>query len=76
MVVAILLSGFFVPVRNMPEGIRLIAWFNPLSHYMTVLREIVVKGSGLIQLGREFAVLLGSGALIFGISVISFRKRV
>lgn len=76
MVVAILLSGFFVPVRNMPAGIRLIAFFNPLSHYMTVLREIVVKGSSMMQLSRELLILSVSGAVIFGISIASFRKRV
>ncbi|MDD2423082.1 MAG: ABC transporter permease [Candidatus Cloacimonetes bacterium] len=76
MVVIILLSGFFVPVQNMPRGIRWISFFNPLSHYMTVLREIVIKGSGLAQLMREFWILSGSGVVIFGLSVISFRKRV
>ncbi|MCB5272414.1 MAG: ABC transporter permease, partial [Candidatus Cloacimonetes bacterium] len=76
MVIIILLSGFFVPVQNMPRGIRWISFFNPLSHYMTVLREIVIKGSGLAQLMREFWILGGSGVVIFGLSVISFRKRV
>jgi len=76
MVVSILLSGFFVPIRNMPAGIRLIAFFNPLSHYMTVLREIVVKGSSLMQLSRELIILSVSGLVIFGISIASFRKRV
>lgn len=76
MVVAILLSGLFVPVRNMPAGIRLIAFFNPLSHYMTVLRELVVKGSSFAQLFKEFSILMGSGVFVFGISIISFRKRV
>lgn len=76
MVVIILLSGFFVPVRNMPKVIRWISYFNPLSHYMTVLREIVIKGSGIMQLMKEFWILAGSGLLIFGLSVASFRKRV
>ncbi len=76
MVVIILLSGFFVPVGNMPRAIQWISYFNPLSHYMTVLREIVIKGSGFLQLLREFWILAGSGLLIFGFSVASFRKRV
>ncbi len=76
MVIIILLSGFFVPIQNMPLAIRWISFFNPLSHYMTVLREIVIKGSGITQLMRELRILGGSGVLIFGLSVISFRKRV
>lgn len=76
MVVVILLSGFFVPIHNMPKGIRVISWFNPLSHYMTILREIIVKGSSFAQLTREFSILLGTGIGVFGISILSFRKRV
>lgn len=76
MIVFIFLSGFFVPVRNMPRGIQVISWFNPLSHYMTVLREIIIKGSTLAQLSRELIILLSSGFIVFGISVLSFRKRV
>ncbi|MCB5262104.1 MAG: ABC transporter permease [Candidatus Cloacimonetes bacterium] len=76
MVIFILLSGFFVPVRNMPPAIQWISYFNPLSHYMTVLREIVIKGSNLAQLAKEFWILLSSGLIIFSISVISFRKRI
>ncbi len=76
MVVIILLSGFFVPVQNMPKAIRFISFFNPLSHYMTVLREIVIKGSSIFQLSRELWILSGSGILVFGISVLSFKKRI
>ena len=76
MVIIILLSGFFVPVRNMPASIQWISFFNPLSHYMTVLREIVIKGSNFGQLAREFWILLSSGFIIFGFSVISFKKRI
>ncbi|MDD4310279.1 MAG: ABC transporter permease, partial [Candidatus Cloacimonetes bacterium] len=76
MVIIILLSGFFVPVRNMPPAIQWISFFNPLSHYMTVLREIVIKGSNFSQLAREFWILLSSGFIIFGFSVISFKKRI
>jgi len=76
MVVMILLSGFFVPIRNMPQSIQWISFINPLSHYMTVLREIVVKGSSLAQLSRELWILSASGLLVFGFSVLSFRKRV
>lgn len=76
LVVMILLSGFFVPIRNMPQSIQWISFINPLSHYMTVLREIVVKGSSLAQLSRELWILSASGLLVFGFSVLSFRKRV
>jgi ABC-2 type transport system permease protein len=76
MVLIILLSGFFIPVQNMPPAIRAISFFNPMSHYLTALREIIVKGTQFHNLLKEFFVLLASGVFSFGISVLKFRKFV
>ena len=58
------------------RSIRGISFFNPLTHYMTVIREIVVKGSNLAQLRKELIILLSGGFIVFGFSLLSFRKRV
>jgi ABC-2 type transport system permease protein len=76
MVVVILLSGFFVPVQNMPAAVRAFSFLNPMRHYMTVVREIVIKGTPAVYLAREFFILLGMGLLCFGASVLTFHKRV
>ncbi len=76
MVVVIMLSGFFIPIHNMPASIKAITWLNPMRHYMTVVREIVIKGTPFSSLMREFAILLSMGVVCFSGSLISFRKRV
>jgi ABC-2 type transport system permease protein len=74
MVIIILLSGFFVPVQNMPKAIRVLSFFNPMSHYLTALREIMIKGTPFIDLIKEFYVLVASGAICFGFSILRFKK--
>ena len=75
MVMMILLSGFFIPIENMPGPLKLITFFNPLRYMMTSVREIYLKATPLIFLADQILpiFLLGSG--IFAASVIKFRKK-
>jgi ABC-2 type transport system permease protein len=41
-----LLSGFFMPVENMPHWVQVITYVNPVRYFMYVLREMFLKGSG------------------------------
>lgn len=76
LVFMILLGGLFVPVQNMPAGVKALAAINPLNHFITVVREIVIKGSPIGYLKRELLILIGFGILFFGSAVMLFRKRV
>jgi ABC-2 type transport system permease protein len=75
MVFMMLLGGLFVPVANMPDAIRVIATVNPMTHYMAVVREVVIKGSGFASLWKEFFILLTFGVVCFAGSVLTFHKR-
>lgn len=74
MVFMLLLSGLFVPIQNMPLSIKRLTLLNPMSYFMTITREIVIKGNGLKYLWKEALALLVYGIGIFTISVIKFRK--
>lgn len=76
MVMMILLSGLFIPIDNMPRGVQVITYLNPLRYLITVVREIFLKGSGFIHLWKEAAILLGFGIVIITLSTIRFQKRV
>ncbi|MFT4738930.1 MAG: ABC-2 type transport system permease protein [Cyclobacteriaceae bacterium] len=47
MMIFILMSGLFTPIESMPPWARLIAQFNPVTHFIQVMRMIVMKGSAL-----------------------------
>jgi ABC-2 type transport system permease protein len=72
---AILTSGFFTPVENMPAVVRYITLANPLQYFMKIVRGIIMKGAGVRDLYPEIAAMFIFGALIFTFSWIRFSKR-
>ena len=75
MVMMILLSGFFIPIENMPWVLKLITHFNPLRYMMTSVREIYLKATPLIFLFDQILPLFLLGTGIFTASVIKFNKK-
>jgi len=72
---AILLSGFFIPIQNMPESIQMITYLNPLRYFMVIIREIYLKGTPFIFLYKEVLALAVFGLLTFVLAVTRFQKR-
>ena len=75
MIFALLLSGFFVPIGNMPPFVQDITYINPLRYYISVLREIFLKGTEFRFMWQEAAAMgaIGFGTLI--LASLRFRKR-
>ena len=69
------LSGFAFPIENMPEWIQGITYLIPLRYYITILRGVILKGDGMLQLIPETLALLGIGIFILAASSLRFRKR-
>ncbi len=75
MVPMIFLSGFVFPIENMPPAIQAVTYLMPLRYYFTIVRGLFLKGVGPVELWVEAAALAVSGAVVFGLSVLRFRKR-
>jgi ABC-2 type transport system permease protein len=73
---ALLLSGFFIPIENMPRVIQTITLLNPLRYYMRTIREIYLKGTPLLYLWKEALTMLLFGIMTVSLAVLRFRKRV
>jgi ABC-2 type transport system permease protein len=70
---SILLSGLIFPVENMPTVLQIISSCNPLTYYMELLRNIMLKGGDSLLILRNTAILAVM-ALIFGfVSIRRFR---
>ncbi len=69
-----MLSGFAVPVRNMPEVIQYLTYLNPLRYYMDIVRGVFLKGSGMEVLWPQVAALGVFGVIIMSLSVMRFSK--
>lgn len=64
---SMLLSGFMFPFRGMPEWAQLLGEALPLTHFLRIVRGIMLKGSGAAELWGEvwpmLAFLLLTGAV-------------
>jgi ABC-2 type transport system permease protein len=72
----LLLSGFFMPVENMPHWVQIVTYFNPVRYFMHVLREMFLKGSGFTELWREGLAMLSIGVSVFIFAVLKFNRRI
>lgn len=65
-----LMSGFFTSIDSMPAWARQLSHLTPATHFIKVVRLIVLKGSGLAEVRTEllylalFAVVLNAGAIL------------
>ncbi len=75
MVFMILMSGFFIPIENMPPFLQHLTYLNPMRYFMVITRDIFQKGSSLQFLINDVVPMAVFGILIFGSSVVKFRKH-
>ncbi len=73
---AILTSGFFTPIANMPPLVQHLTYLNPLRYFMATVRGIMMKGSSLDVLYPQVLAMIAFGIVIFTFSWLQFSKRV
>ena len=71
----VLLSGFMFPREGMPPLAREIGLAFPLTYYIQVLRGVLLKGAGFLDVLPQTGMLLGLALVFFGFSVRRFRKQ-
>jgi ABC-2 type transport system permease protein len=71
----LLMSGLFTPVRSMPAWAQWFAQLNPSMHYMVIMRAIMLRGAGLREIAVPFAVLAAIAGSVFSLSVWRYAKR-
>jgi ABC-2 type transport system permease protein len=72
---SILLSGFMFPFDGMPRAAQLIAEILPLTHFVRLIRGIMLRGAELGMLFGELRALLIFTLVTLTLAVIRFHKR-
>ncbi len=70
----ILLSGFMFPFAGMPGWAQWIGEFLPLTHYLRIVRAIMLKGAEMHDLRYDAVALAGLMLLAMTIAVARFRR--
>lgn len=71
---SILLSGFMFPFRGMPEWAQVIGQAIPVTHYLRVVRGVMLKGSGLADVAHNIWPLFVFWAVVSAIALIRYRR--
>jgi len=70
-----LMSGLFTPVSGMPAWARTVAQANPLLHFITLMRAVLLKGAGFRDVARQLLALAAAGGIILSLAVRQYQKR-
>jgi len=71
---SILLSGFMFPFRGMPEWAQWVGTCLPNTHFLRIVRGILLKGNGLAEIAPEIWPLLAFLAVAMTIGVKRYRQ--
>ena len=75
MLPSVLLSGFMFPRDSMPVIMRVIGYLVPATHFMEIIRGIVLRGATFFDLLPEVATLTLMGIVLLALSAFRFRKK-
>jgi ABC-2 type transport system permease protein len=72
----LLMSGLFTPVDSMPEWAQRVAEANPVKHFVSIMRAVLMRGAGLETVGRPILGLAAAGVAVLALAVMRYRKSV
>lgn len=70
-----LMSGAFAPVEALQSWALPLVVFNPLGHWVVIIRGVMLKGVGIETLLPHYLSLLGLGAALFILSAWLYQKQ-
>lgn len=71
---AIVLSGFLFPRESMPLVINWLGYLFPATFFIEIIRGIVLRGAGFLDLWPEAAVLTLMGVAFLAVAASRFQK--
>jgi ABC-2 type transport system permease protein len=71
---SMLLSGFMFPFRGMPRWAQVIGEVLPLTHFLRIVRGILLKGNGLVEVLPQLWPIALFAVLVLTIGVKRYRK--
>jgi ABC-2 type transport system permease protein len=72
----LLMSGLFTPLDSMPDWAQRVAEANPVKHFVSIMRAVLMRGADLEMVGRPIIGLGIAGVAILALAVMRYRKSV
>jgi ABC-2 type transport system permease protein len=75
MMIYLLMSGLFTPVRSMPAWGQWMAQLNPVMHFIALTRAVMLKGATFADVYRTLIILAVFGGAFVTLAVRQYGKR-
>jgi ABC-2 type transport system permease protein len=73
--VYLLMSGLFTPIDSMAPWVQMVSQLNPVRHFVTISRAILVKGAGAADIAQPMLILTAFGAVTLALAIRQYSKR-
>jgi ABC-2 type transport system permease protein len=73
--VYLLMSGLFTPIDSMAPWVEAISQANPVRHFVTISRAILVKGAGIREIAQPLLTLAAFGVVSLTLAIRQYSKR-
>ena len=70
-----MLSGATTPIEAMPQWMQPLTYLNPVRHFGSLARAVMLKGVGIEVVYPSLLALVAFTVLLMGVSVWRFRKQ-
>ncbi len=75
MLSTIMLSGFIFPIASMPQALQWLANIMPATYFLLLIRGIMLKGVGIVELWQPLCILSGMGFLFLILSIRNLKAK-
>lgn len=75
LMVYLLMSGLFTPIRGMPVWAQWTAEINPIAHFVALMRAVLLKGAGVRDVASHLVALGAISAVVLSVAVRQYHKR-
>ncbi len=72
---SILLSGFMFPFAGMPKLVQWLAEVLPLTHFLRLIRGVMLRGASLVEMWIDVLALVAFIAVMMSAAILRFHKR-
>lgn len=73
--ILMLLSGLFTPIRSMPTVAYLTTYINPVSYFIEAMRTVFIRGGNFSSIAHQVLALSLIGLFMSGWAVLSYKKN-
>ncbi|GAA5522991.1 putative multidrug ABC transporter permease YbhR [Fodinibius salicampi] len=74
MVVFILMGGLFTPIESMPVWAQELSMFNPVAHFIKIMRMVLLKGAGWTEVQHLTGLLTLMAVIILPAAIFRYQK--